>query len=60
MNAEKALPSKRRFEPMLLLVIAIPVATVIAGIYTLFLAFNAQPEPRLAKSVPMVHGVPLQ
>jgi hypothetical protein len=60
MNTEKTAPIKRRFEPMLLLVIGIPVATVLAGIYTIFVAFDAQPAQVLPKTAPTVRGVPLQ
>jgi hypothetical protein len=60
MNVEKSLPLKRRFEPILLLVIGIPLATVLAGIYTIFLAFDAQPAQLLPKTATTVHGVPLK
>jgi hypothetical protein len=52
--------AKKRFEPMLLLVIGIPAATVVAGFYTLFLAF-AVPADNVAADKPTVmRGVPLE
>lgn len=55
MNTEK-----KRFEPMLLLVIGIPAATVLAGFYTLFLAFSV-PADNVAQDKPTVmRGLPLE
>lgn len=53
--------AKKRFEPMLLLVIGIPAATVIAGVYTLMLAL-ADPDAGAApSSAPTtIKGVPLR
>ena len=51
---------KRRFEPMLLLVIGIPALTVIGGIFTIYLAFNGPHESAIAKPEPNFKGVPLR
>lgn len=50
----------RRFEPMLLLVIGIPLLTVIGGIFTIYLAFNGPHESAIAKPEPNFKGVPLR
>ncbi len=52
--------AKRQFEPMLLLVIGIPLLTVIGGIFTIFLAFNGPHESAIAKPEPNFKGVPLR
>lgn len=51
---------KKRFEPMLLLVIGIPALTVLAGIYTMYLAFNGPENLTPAKPEPTFKGVPLR
>ena len=55
-----AKPPKRRFEPMLLLVVGIPALTVIGGIFTIYLAFNGPHESAIAKPEPNFKGVPLR
>jgi len=58
-NAPKQ-PIKKRFEPMLLLVIGIPLLTVIAGIITLFIAFDAPSEIKRAPSEVHFKEIPLK
>ena len=56
----KILPTKRPFEPMLLLVIGIPLLTIIGGIFTIYLAFNGAQESAVTKPEPNFKGVPLR
>ena len=51
---------KPRFEPMLMLVVGIPLLTVIGGIFTIYLAFNGPHESAIAKPEPNFKGVPLR
>jgi hypothetical protein len=60
MKAPVKTPAKRRFEPMLLLVIGIPLLTVIAGAYTMVLAFNGPHESAVVKPEPNFKGMPLR
>jgi hypothetical protein len=52
--------SKFKFEPILLLVIGIPVATVIAGIFTIILAVQNRDTQVSPASPVAVRGVPIR
>jgi hypothetical protein len=57
---KKASGQSRRFEPMLLLVIGIPLLTLIAGIVTLAIAFDAPAETSHAPQDVHFKSVPLK
>lgn len=61
-NLELSNPAnpKKRFEPMLLLVIGIPALTVLGGIYTMYLAFTGPENLIPAKVEPSFKDVPLR
>ncbi len=59
-ESRKGTKVPRQFEPMLLLVIGIPLLTVIGGIFTMYLAFNGPHESAIAKPEPNFKGVPFR
>ena len=59
-NVSAAAANERRFEPMLLLVIGIPLLTVIGGMFTMYLAFNGPHDSAIIKPEPNFKGVPLR
>ena len=59
-NVSAAAANKRRYEPMLLLVIGIPLLTVFGGIFTMYLAFNGPHDSAITKPEPNFKGVPLR
>ncbi len=54
------IPNTKRFEPMLLLVLGIPLLTIIAGIITLMIAFDTPAEIKRPPVPTHFKEIPLQ